>query len=59
VTYSITDMPTGAFFNQNTFTWTPGYNQAGVYPVTFVVSDGELTDEKTVSITVSNVNRVL
>jgi serralysin len=40
-----------------TFTWTPSYTQAGAYTVTFTVSDGQLTDSKTVPITVNNVVR--
>jgi PKD repeat protein len=56
---STSDLPTGAEFNQTTgiFSWTPDYTQAGTYQVTFTVSDGNLTDSKTASITVNNVNR--
>lgn len=57
--YSATGLPTGATFDSSTgaFSWTPSYNQAGTYTVTFTVSDGNLTDNKTVTITVNNVNR--
>jgi len=65
------DSPQGASFTQGTtvilpdktstiqgkFTWTPTYEQAGVYQVTFKVSDGQLGDSETVTITVNNVNR--
>ncbi len=37
--------------------WTPGYDDAGIYYVDFGVSDGELCDNETVKITVINVNR--
>jgi PKD repeat protein len=59
LTYSATDLPTGAAFDPATmtFTWTPGFDQAGSYPVTFIVSDGALTDEETVTITVNHVNQ--
>jgi len=39
------------------FTFTPDFTQAGVYPVTFVASDGSLADSEVVQITVNNVNR--
>jgi hypothetical protein len=40
-----------------TFDWTPDFDQAGVYQVTFSASDGALSDSETVEITVNNVNR--
>ena len=36
------------------FDWTPGYTDAGVYNVTFYVSDGQVTDSEQVSITVND-----
>jgi hypothetical protein len=59
LTYSTSTLPTGAAFDActKTFTWTPGFVQAGSYPVTFTVSDGTLTDTEDVIITVNNVNR--
>ena len=38
------NLPAGASLNKNTgkFLWTPTYNQAGLYKVNFVVSDGVL-----------------
>ena len=39
------------------WSWTPNYTDAGVYYVDFGVSDGELSDNETVEITVNNVNR--
>ena len=54
------NLPEGAGFEGNTFTWTPDYDQAGQYEVTFLVSDDEdppLSDEETITITVVNTNR--
>jgi hypothetical protein len=39
------------------FIFYPDYQQAGVYSVLFVASDGQLSDSETVNITVENVNR--
>jgi hypothetical protein len=63
LTYSSTTLPDGATLDPATgaFSWTPGYNQSGSYPITFTVTDNgtpNLTDEETVTITVNNVNRV-
>jgi len=57
LTYSAESLPSGAFFLDRTFTWTPGYNQAGAYQVTFVVTDGIAQDSEEITITVGNVNR--
>ncbi len=60
LTYSVTNLPSGAIFTPatRTFTWTPGYDQAGSFVnVHFEVSDGELTDTEDITITVNNVNR--
>jgi len=56
LTYSASNLPTGAGFNTatKTFSWSPGFSQSGTYSVTFTVSDGNLTDAETVSITVSD-----
>ena len=55
LTYSVMGLPDGAvFFNGTTFIWTPGYWQEGTYDVTFIVSDGELQDDETITITVGN-----
>jgi hypothetical protein len=52
--YSASNLPEGASFDSDTqtFSWTPRYDQAGVYTVHFEVSDGELTDTEDVTITV-------
>ncbi len=57
LTLSATGLPAGAVFDRaggdGTFTWTPGFGTAGVYPVTFTVSDGEKTDQEQVEVTVT------
>ena len=52
--FSAADLPDGAAFDADTrtFTWTPRYNQAGVYSVRFEVTDGEYTDSEDIVITV-------
>jgi len=54
------DLPSDAVFTDNgdntaTFTWTPGYDQAGEYNVTFTATDGELDSEPVIiTITVND-----
>lgn len=57
--YSAAGLPAGAQFNStsSSFSWTPGYDQAGSYNITFSVSDGLLSASQTVVMTVTNVNR--
>lgn len=58
VTYAADVLPSGASLNPSTgtFSWTPGFDQAGVYMVTFRVTDsGSLSAEETVAITVNNI----
>jgi predicted RNA-binding protein with TRAM domain len=59
LTYSASNLPAGATFDPiaQKFSWTPGYDQAGSYQVTFNVSDGELSASETITITVNDVNR--
>jgi hypothetical protein len=54
LTFSVYGLPDGASFDAVTgvFSWTPRYDQAGVYVVRFEVSDGELSDFEDVTITV-------
>ncbi len=50
------NLPEGATFNEvapSTFNWMPAVDQAGTFMVTFNVSDGELTDSETITITVT------
>ena len=53
--YFVEDLPEGATFEENIFSWTPNYEQAGEYEIIFSVSDGELDDETSATITVSDV----
>ncbi|MDB5349218.1 MAG: hypothetical protein JWN86_465, partial [Planctomycetota bacterium] len=65
VTYSVTGLPNGASFDRDTarFSWTPGYDAAGSYQVTFVATDeGDgtgvpQTSGRIARITVINANR--
>jgi PKD repeat protein len=57
VTYSVQNLPGGASFASQRFSWTPAYNQAGTHQVTFTVSDGLAQDSETITIAVGNVNR--
>ena len=55
LTYTATGLPVGALFDTEigAFTWTPQDNQIGSYDVTFSVSDGQLRDIETVTLTVA------
>ncbi|MDP8240982.1 MAG: Ig-like domain-containing protein, partial [Candidatus Hatepunaea meridiana] len=56
--FSAENLPDGASLEGADFSWTPGFDQSGEYEdVTFSVTDGELSDEETITITVLNVNR--
>src|SRR5207245_1955834 len=58
LTYSATGLPAGATLTSGgAFNWTPSFSQAGLYSVTFTVSDGSLTDSKSITITVNNVDQ--
>lgn len=52
------DLPESSSFvdnndNSGTFNWVPTEGQAGDHSVTFIVSDSDLTDQETITITVS------
>ena len=57
VSVFVSPMPTGADFDNDskTFTFRPSYAQSGRYNLRFVASDGELTDESRITITVADV----
>ncbi len=57
--YSAKGLPEGATLDAQSgvFSWTPTYEQSGVYQITFTVSDGRLSDSKSTTITVNHVNR--
>ena len=62
LSFSAPTLPSGASFNAatRTFTWTPGFDQAGNYTAAFVVMDNGVpvgSDTKSVAITVTDVNR--
>ena len=62
LTYSASNLPSGASFNAGTqtFSWTPAYGDAGNYNVQFTVTDNGSppeSDSETITITVGNVNR--
>ncbi len=58
LTFSVSGLPSGAGFDPSswTFSWIPGYTQAGDYNVAFSLSDGISSDSEEVLITVNNVN---
>ncbi|MEL6108114.1 MAG: putative Ig domain-containing protein, partial [Planctomycetota bacterium] len=64
LTYNVTGLPSGAEFDatRQLLTWTPGFDDAGIYDVTFeAMDDGDGTgtpsmDSVTVSITVADAN---
>ena len=60
LTYSVTGLPQGATFNNQTgaFSWTPTYDQAGSHSLMFSAFDGSLRTDKLMTILVSNVNRL-
>ncbi len=55
ITISADNLPEGAEFEEDTFSWTPSYNQSGNYTVTFTASDGSLNSTMNVTITVEDV----
>jgi hypothetical protein len=58
ITYSATNLPKGATVNSatHTFSWTPGYDQAGTYNIILIVSDGNLQNSKLLRIIVNDGN---
>jgi|SRR3989338_3806757 len=58
LTYDVKDDPPGADLSKTgKFSWTPGFDKAGEYEMTFVVSDGKTTATKTITLTVANTNQ--
>jgi len=56
--YSAASLPERAAFTGQNFSWTPTYDQSGQYKVTFTISDGQLSESKSMDFTVNHVNRV-
>src|SRR3989454_5652078 len=57
LTYSASGLPAGASFDPatQTFSWTPGFDQAGTYAgVTFTVSDGTAPASETIAVAITN-----
>ena len=50
-------LPAGAAFDGTTFSWATAFGDAGNHPVAFTASDGALTDQESVVLTVGDVNR--
>ena len=57
LTYSLATAPTGMTLNGDQLSWTPTYEEAGDYPVTVTVTDGEATVEQSFTLAVANTNR--
>ncbi len=57
LTFTVEGLPSGAIFTEQTFNWTPSFDQAGTYEVTFIVSDGQAQDSVTINIKVNNINQ--
>ena len=59
LSYGALDLPLGAELDTGTgqFRWKPDFDQAGEYKLTFTVTDGELSDSQTFTLTVKNTNR--
>jgi len=61
LTYSASDLPAGATFDEvtHTFTWTPGCTQTGEYEIVFTVTDNadeSASSTETLIITVTDIN---
>src|SRR5262249_2766928 len=57
---ALTPLPQGMFFDKDkgTIEWTPTYDQAGAYPITFAVTDiNGASSTQDVTVRVSNINR--
>ncbi len=58
LTITVDGSPKGATFDGANFSWTPDYDQNGVYKLAFTIKDPDgLKDSKSMTITVANTNR--
>ena len=57
VTYSAAGLPAFANFSNGKISVTPGFSDAGSYPVTVTASDGKLSDSETFTLVVGGTNR--
>jgi hypothetical protein len=55
--YSAKQLPEGTTLEGSSLSWTPTYEQSGQYTIEFSLSDGKLSDSKSVTVTVNHVNR--
>jgi len=55
--YAAKQLPEGAVLEGTNLTWTPTYEQSGDYTIEFSLSDGKLSDSKSVTVAVTHVNR--
>jgi len=53
--YAAQNLPEGATFDSQLFSWQPSFNQSSAYHVSFTVSDGSLSDTENITIAVLNV----
>ena len=58
LTYEAQDLPAGATFIGQTFSWPAADAQSGTYEVTFVVTDGALQDSVTLTLTMRAANAI-
>ena len=55
VTFTVSGNPSGSSLSGTSFTWTPGFDQAGSYSLTFTVSDGKGgSDTETITIVITD-----
>lgn len=52
LSFNANPLPAGSSLVGNIFNWTPNDNQIGSQQITFVVSDGDLQDQETISVNV-------
>jgi len=52
LTYSAQNLPAGATFSNQQFSWTPAKNQTGSYQITFIASDGKTSVAQTIKVNV-------
>lgn len=57
LTYYANDLPEGATFVNQTFSWVTNYSSRGIYFVRINVTDGEFWDSKEIGIRIDNNNR--
>ena len=55
--YDHTDLPGYGIAVKPTVNWTPGYDEAGTYPITITATDGNQTITEQITITVQDQNR--